>query len=78
MTVYMRHKPCGQPIAKWVGKHLPEPGYRIRSRDFVLMSGKRPKPFGPIVCLHCKCSTDLQDLYLEDDHAIEHAVTRLD
>lgn len=72
MTVYMKHGPCKQPIATFVGKELPKAGYMIKSRDFVLMNGKRPRPFGPIVCQHCKCITSTDDLYLEDEHGIQH------
>lgn len=77
MTIYMKHEACKQPIAKFTGKELPQPGYRIRSRDFVLMTGKRPKPFGPIVCHICKCTVNVQDIYLESDDANDGPVTRL-
>ena len=75
--IFMYHSPCGNPIAKFIGKEVPQPGYRIKSRDFVLVSGKRPKPFGPIICLHCKRSVNLDEIYLGDDDAIDDVVTRL-
>lgn len=72
MNGHLCHKPCKKPIATFIGKHLPEAGYTIKSRDFRLMNGRRPNPFSSIVCPHCKCVVTLNDLYLELDDVIQH------
>jgi hypothetical protein len=72
MSAYLCHAPCKKPIATFIGKHLPEPGYTIKSRDFRLLNGRRPNPFSSIVCPHCKCVAMLNDLYLELDDVIQH------
>ena len=76
MTVYMIHVPCGKPIAKFIGREEVDDNYRIKSRDFVLMSGKRPRPFGSILCTHCKRAVQTHELIMGDDDAINDLATR--
>lgn len=78
MTSFLIHKLCKRPIARFVGKTLPDPGSVIRAGDFILMTGRRPSPKSPIMCPHCKSQVDLDDIYLEHDHAIEYLDTRSD
>lgn len=72
MTAYLYHATCKKPMATFLGKELPEPGYTIKSRDFLLMNGKRPLAFSSMVCPHCKCIVTTDDLYLELDDVIQH------
>jgi hypothetical protein len=76
MNGYLCHATCGRRIAKFVGKVLPEPGYTIKSRDFILMNDKRPTAFSSIVCPYCKAVTTVDELYLELDDVIQHLDSR--